>query len=59
VVLAWLEEEDYETTFFCKRDEETGASIIKPLSEIPHLVELVRKHSISELFVDGWMEAAL
>jgi len=59
VVLAWLEEEDYETTFFCKRDEETGASIIKPLSEIPHLVELVRKHSISDMFVEGWMEAAL
>lgn len=59
VVLAWLEEEDYETTFFCKRDEETGASIIKPLSEIPRLIELVRKHSISELFVDGWMEAVL
>jgi energy-coupling factor transporter ATP-binding protein EcfA2 len=59
VVLAWLEEEDYETTFFCKRDEESGASIIKPLSEIPHLVELVRKHSISDMFVEGWMEAAL
>jgi len=59
VVLAWLEEEDYATTFFCKRDEETGASIIKPLSEIPHLVELVRKHSISEMFVEGWMESAL
>ena len=31
----------------------------KPLSEIPHLVELVRKHSISEMFVEGWMESAL
>ena len=59
VVLAWLEEEDYSTTFFCKRDEDTGKSIVKPLSEIPHLIELVRKHSISEMFAEGWMEAAL
>jgi energy-coupling factor transporter ATP-binding protein EcfA2 len=58
IVLAWLEESDYETTFLCKRDEETGASIIKPLSEIPHLVEMVRKQPISELFAEGWLEGA-
>jgi predicted ATPase len=58
VVLAWLDESDYETTFFCRRDEETGASIIKPLSEIPHLVELVKKQPLSELFTEGWMEGA-
>ncbi|HSK75287.1 MAG TPA: AAA family ATPase [Thermoanaerobaculia bacterium] len=56
VVLAWLEEKDYETTFLCKRDEETGASIIKPLSEIPHLIDLVRKQPIGELFTEGWLE---
>ena len=58
VVLAWLEESDYETTFFCKRDEETGASIIRPLSEIPRLVELVKNSSLGELFTEGWMEGA-
>ncbi|HKI00375.1 MAG TPA: AAA family ATPase [Thermoanaerobaculia bacterium] len=58
VVLAWLEESDYKTTFFCRRDEETGASIIKPLSEIPRLVELVKNQSLGELFTEGWMEAA-
>jgi hypothetical protein len=41
VVLAWLAEEDYKTTFLCRRDEESGASIITPLSEVPHLIELV------------------
>jgi predicted ATPase len=56
VVLAWLDESDYETTFFCRRDEETGASIIKPLSEIPHLVDLVKKQPLGELFTEGWME---
>ena len=29
-VLDWLEEEDYRTTFVCKRDEETGESRILP-----------------------------
>jgi predicted ATPase len=58
VVLAWLDESDYETTFFCKRDEETGASIIKPLSEIPRLIELVKTQPLSELFMEGWMEGA-
>jgi predicted ATPase len=60
VVLAWLDESDYETTFFCKRDEETGASIIKPLSEVPHLIDIIHKHhSLGDLFMQGWMEAAL
>ncbi len=58
VVLAWLDESDYETTFFCKRDEETGASIIKPLSEIPRLIELVKTQPLGELFTEGWMEGA-
>jgi energy-coupling factor transporter ATP-binding protein EcfA2 len=58
VVLAWLDESDYETTFFCKRDEETGASVIKPLSEIPRLLELVKNQPLGELFTEGWMEAA-
>ncbi|MFL6258545.1 MAG: AAA family ATPase [Thermoanaerobaculia bacterium] len=58
VVLAWLDESDYDTTFFCKRDEETGASIIKPLSEIPRLVDLIKSQSLGELFTEGWMETA-
>lgn len=59
VVLAWLDEVDYGTTFFCKRDGESGASVIKPLSEIPHLAELANKYSVGELFTQGWMETAL
>lgn len=58
VVLAWLDEEDYKTTFLCRRDPETGASIITPLSEIPHLIDLVRKQPIGELFTEGWLEGA-
>lgn len=58
VVLAWLDEEDYKTTFLCRRDAESGASIITPLSEIPHLIDLVRKQPIGELFTEGWLEGA-
>lgn len=58
VVLAWLDEKDYETTFLFKRDEQTGASIVTPLSEIPHLIELVRKQPLGELFTEGWLEGA-
>jgi hypothetical protein len=56
LVLSWLEESDYATTFVCKRDEETGASIIKPLSEIPLLGELAKKQPIGDLFAEGWLE---
>ncbi len=59
LVLSWLEESDYATTFVCKRDEETGASIIKPLSDIPLLVELSKKQPIGELFAEGWLEGVL
>jgi len=58
VVVAWLDEEDYKTTFLCRRDAESGASIITPLSEIPHLIDLVRKQPIGELFTEGWLEGA-
>lgn len=59
IVLAWLQESDYDTTFFCKRDEQSGASIILPLSEIPNFLDIARKHPITDLFAEGWLEGAL
>jgi predicted ATPase len=59
IVLAWLDPSEYQTTFFCKRDEETGESRITPLTDIPHFNEIVKKQPISDLFAEGWMEAAL
>jgi predicted ATPase len=59
VVLAWLKPEEYATTFYCKRDDETGESQIIPLSEIPRFEEIVSKQSISDLFAEGWLEEAL
>jgi len=59
IVLAWLQEQEYAHTFFCKRDEETGESKILPLTEIPHFNDIVKKQPIGDLFAEGWMEAAL
>ncbi len=59
IVLAWLKPEEYATTFYCKRDEETGESHIVPLSEIPRFSEIVSHQPISDLFAEGWMETAL
>lgn len=59
VVLAWLNPADYQSTFLCSRDEETGASKIVRLSKVPNLKSLVKKQSIGDLFAEGWLEEAL
>jgi energy-coupling factor transporter ATP-binding protein EcfA2 len=60
VVLSWLKEEDYATTFFCARDEDSGASVIKPLTEVPDFMDLIHsKQPAGELFTEGWLEGSL
>ena len=57
-VLDWLQEEDYKTTFLCRRDESTGESRICSLADVPHFVEVVKKKPASELCSEGWLEMA-
>ncbi|MDE0460533.1 MAG: AAA family ATPase [Chromatiales bacterium] len=57
-ILDWLREEDYKTTFLCRRDEATGESRICSLADVPHFMDAVRKTPASELFAEGWMEMA-
>ena len=57
-ILDWLQEEDYKTTFLCRRDESTGESRICSLADVPHFTDAVRKRPASELFSEGWMEMA-
>ena len=57
-ILDWLDERDYETTFLCKRDEETGESRIRALADVPQFLDVVKKTPASELFTEGWLEAA-
>lgn len=59
LVLAWLQPEEYSTTFYCSRDDEIGESRIIPLTEIPHFNEVVSTQPISDLLAEGWMETAL
>ena len=57
-VLDWLQEDDYRTTFYCKRDESTGESQICSLADVPRFMDAVRKTPASELFAEGWLEVA-
>ena len=57
-MLDWLQEEDYKTTFLCRRDESTGESKICSLADVPHFMDAVWKRPASELFSEGWMEMA-
>jgi predicted ATPase len=59
VIVAWQSEPDYKSTFLCKRDEETGASIIKPLSDVPRFSELAGKHAVADMFAEGWLESVM
>lgn len=60
ILLEWLTQEDYQTTFICKRDEETGATRIVSLAEISQLLKLApMKHPIGELLAEGWFEGVL
>ena len=58
-VLAWLRESDYPTTFVCAKDETTGDSTIRPVTDVPHFAEVTEKAPLEELFAEGWLEAAL
>ena len=57
LVLDWLHEDEYATTFLCRRDEEaTGESSILPLTEVPRFMDVAKSHPVSELLSEGWLE---
>ena len=57
--LAWLDESEYDKTFLCKRDESTGESTIRPLTDVPRFLEVTKHHAVADLFAEGWLETAL
>lgn len=59
IVLAWLNESEYATTFYCDRDPVTAASNIRPLTQVPDFLRVLEKQPIGELFAEGWLEGAL
>ncbi len=59
VIVDWLTTEEYEHCFLFRHDEETGLSIVKPLSEISGFANASETGSAGELLTEGWMETAL
>ena len=57
-ILDWLQEEDYKTTFLCTRNESTGETKIRSLADVPRFMDVIKKTPASELFSEGWLEAA-
>ena len=58
-VLAWLNKEDRKTTFICTRDEESGATKMRSLSDVLKLEDLIDKGTyLGDLFEQGWLESA-
>jgi predicted ATPase len=59
-LLNWLTEEDRKTTLVCTRDAASGATMMRSLSEVPKLEELIQKnYNLDQLFEEGWLESAL
>ena len=58
-VIEWLEESEHGTAFLAARDESAGESTIRPLIDVPHFKEVVGKYPMADLFMEGWLEAAL
>lgn len=59
LLLDWLEEEEWQYTFFCHRDPETGATRILPLTEVPGFNEVAEVGEIGKLLAGGWLDFAL
>jgi hypothetical protein len=59
VVLQWLSEESLRDTIVCGRVPEHEGTIMRRLSELPQLFEVLQRTGIDELFTTGWLEMAL
>lgn len=57
-MLEWLQPEEHATTFFFRRDPETGQATIRPLPALDYFESASSVASVAELFTEGWMEAA-
>lgn len=57
-LLDWLAPDDYQHTFFCKRDEDTKETAVRPISEIPRIDAITKETPLGELFTEGWLENA-
>jgi energy-coupling factor transporter ATP-binding protein EcfA2 len=59
LLLDWLTKDEWQYTFLCHRDAETGETKILPLTEIPRFMEVAKVGKVGELFSEGWLDFAL
>ncbi|MEI8255407.1 MAG: AAA family ATPase [Deltaproteobacteria bacterium] len=59
LLLAYLPPERYENVIWFWRDREDGATHALPVTQIPRFAQVVARTPLSELFAEGWLEAAL
>lgn len=59
IVLSWVDEADYPTTFLCTRDEKSGSAEIRSLDQSDEFAELVKRHPLSNLFAEEWLEGMM
>ncbi len=59
LVLAYLPPDRYKNVLFVYRSPDDGSTHVKPLPEVPHLKEVLRRRPVDELFASGWLEEAV
>lgn len=56
VILEWLKDTDLANTFFCNRDHDTGASVIRPLLEVPRSEGSLQGRHFFDVLTERWLE---
>ena len=56
VLLEWLKDTSLASIFFCNRDQDTGASIIRPLLEVPRFEASLKNRHFFDVLTERWLE---
>lgn len=59
LVLKYLMESSWPGVLIFKRDEATGNTVVRRLTDLPRLQEAIREDSLEFLMATGWMEEAI
>jgi predicted ATPase len=59
LVLKYLKESSWPGVLIFKRDEKTGHTIVRKLTDLPRLQEAIRHDNLEFLMATGWMEEAM
>lgn len=59
LVLACLPPEQYKNVLFVYRSPDDGSTNVKPLPQVPHLMQVLERRPLDNLFATGWLEEAV